>query len=291
MGKACIVALTYNSKNDLPEFFSSIKQLHNRSEIDIFMIDNASNDGTYEMLDRLSKHEGFTLISSGGNLGYTAGNNVFLNDKTRISKYDYIFISNVDLTLEPDAVEEGIKTLESDPKVGIVGSLERQYGTDDIRSFGAFWDYKKGAYGPLKYDGSTTARDVDWTNGAFIGLRREMVEKIGGFDDELWMYCDEMDYAARARNAGYRVVVNPKVVIHHKEKGRKSYFEIFYRTRNILFITNKHHPECVRKVHIKHIRDIFGNAFVHRDLKYGKHVLKGTFAYLRGRMGRVEWKE
>jgi|GEM_PF-3321418 len=294
MAKACMLALTYNAKSDLDDFFSSIRRLREdgigAEILELAVIDNNSTDGTYEELQKIQNELQFKLVRCKENLGYCGGNNVLLNDKEYIKNFEYIFITNVDVSFEPSLVKELLKLLDSDTTIGLACALELSYSTGAVRSCGSFWDYKKGVHGPI-LDVAKDVRDVDWCSGVFICLRREVVEKIGGLDEKIWMYCDDMDLGVRVKNAGYRVVVNPKATIRHKEKGRVSYFEVFYSTRNKLYVTKKHYPKYLFKAHLKHIRDILGNAIVRRDLKYGKHVMKGTFAYLRNQMGRVNWKD
>jgi len=77
-----------------------------------------------------------------------------------------------------------------------------------------------------KYDllrsGSGEARPVDWITGAFIGLRRELFDKIGGFDEDYFMYDEDVDFCLRARQAGFRSYFLPsaKAVHLHPFSGR-----------------------------------------------------------------------
>jgi hypothetical protein len=192
------------------------------------LVDNASGDGTVEAV-----REAFPearVIESGGNRGFSAGNNLGIAE----ARGRALLLLNPDAEVVGDAIPRLLDGLRDDPSVGIVGpALRYPDGTSQPsrRRFPTrltaflestlvqqYWRANRVLDRYFVADRPDDARqEVDWLNGACLLVRREVLERTGGFDEGYFMYSEELDFCERARAAGWRVIYDPTVtVIHHE---------------------------------------------------------------------------
>ena len=200
---------------------------------EVWVVDNASGDGSVEMIE--AEFPQVKVIASSWNRGYGAANNLAIRQATG----RYLLILNPDTQLPPGAIIDTIAEMERRPDIGALGpKLIRADGTLDracrrsfpspevafYRLFGLarlFPNHPRfAAYNLLNVD-EDTALDVDSVCGAYMLLRREVVERVGMFDEAFRMYGEDLDWAYRIKEAGWRVRYHPAVTVLHL-KGRSS---------------------------------------------------------------------
>ena len=129
----------------------------------------------------------------------------------------YYLLLNQDMMLQPTAVAEMVRTLESDPRIGIVMPLHLDPDNPDHVACGG----TEGAF-PLgqHYMGPLAAfsqdRELPWANGAAVLLRKEMVQEIGLLDESMRFICSDVDYSFTARARGWKVWLSAKAHGFHK---------------------------------------------------------------------------
>lgn len=220
-----IIVVSYNTKELLRLCVQSVRKFSNGFEYEIIVIDNSSSDGT---LAWLSKLKNIKLISNTNNPGFAKANNQGIG----IAHGKYILLLNSDTQLEENSLEKMILWMEERPKVGIAsckfknpdGGKQATGGffptlprvflwatfLDDIPQiasiFGSYhpspWWYKK-----LRYQ--------DWVTGAFLMFRREVLKDVGGLDENIFMYGEDVEFCYRAKNAGWKVAYVPIASIFH----------------------------------------------------------------------------
>lgn len=200
--------------------------------VEVWVVDNASADGSAEMVRaRFSQVE---LIESGGNLGFTAGNNLAL----RRCKGRYVLLLNPDTRVAPDALAVLLHYMEAHPETGVVGPQLR-YGDGTLQSSRRRFPTLAMALMESTlleqwFPGNRWARayhlddrspemeqEVDWLTGACLLVRAEVLRSVGLLDERFFMYSEELDWCRRIAAAGWRIVYLPQAVVMHYE-GRSS---------------------------------------------------------------------
>lgn len=191
---------------------------------EIVIVDNASGDGSLERITEGVKAAGWDrvrVVASPRNGGYGAGNNVGIRAGLRSgARPDYIYILNSDAFPDKDAIRYLVGYLNTHPKVGFAGSYI--HGADGEPHCTAFrfpsvWSELEGAarFGPLSrlladhivplpVPEQTGA--VDWLAGASVMMRQDVLDRIGLFDEQYFLYFDETDLCRRAQAAGFPIV-------------------------------------------------------------------------------------
>ena len=197
-------------------------------DTEIYVVDNASRDGSARAAEA---YPGTRLIRNTRNVGYGAANNQAL----RMARGQFILLLNPDALVASDAISTGLEYLRANPAVGILGArillpdgrldppARRSFKTPATYVYKflglsrAFPRHRRFGRYYLSYLDEHDLADVDSVVGAFMLLRRTVIEEIGGFDERFFLYCEDEDLCWRARQAGWRVVYHPGVVVeHHK---------------------------------------------------------------------------
>lgn len=194
-----IVYVTYNSVKWIEGYFKSLlRSKYDLKCVNLYFVDNGSKDDTIAKLEKEKEEAGarfgeFVIHQSASNIGFGAGNNA----GAALGHSPYIFCSNIDTELYEDTLEQISKTVEADE------------GTEY-----ALWELRQFPYEhPKFYDPLTL--ETSWSSGAAFVIRREVYEKIGGFDEQFFMYAEDVDLSWRVRAAGYKLKYVPRAVIKH----------------------------------------------------------------------------
>ena len=207
-----------------------------RIEGGIVIVDNASGDGSFERLCAAVEAQGWTeggrvqVVQSGRNGGFGAGNNFGIcTDLPGGMRPDYVYILNSDAWPEPGAIGRLIAHLDATPVCGMAGSfIKGPDGHPHVTAFrfpsilgefegaartGLFTRLLRRWVIPLPIP-EQTAR-VDWSAGASMMLRQDMLDAIGLFDETFFLYYEETDLCLRAARAGWECHYLPESVAIH----------------------------------------------------------------------------
>lgn len=200
----------------------------------ILLIDNGSTDDSVVFVRE--RFPDVIVRENGGNLGFAAGNNVVLRE----TKADLSVLLNPDVVLSPGclaALEEAM----ADPATGIAGCKLWYPGGEIIQHAGGFITAPRampGHYGIGERDAGQhdDPRDVDYVIGAALAVRRETLAAIGLMDEGYFLFFEDADLCARARQAGFRVVYRPDATGIHVESataapGSLAYLQRFHSGR------------------------------------------------------------
>jgi N-acetylglucosaminyl-diphospho-decaprenol L-rhamnosyltransferase len=199
-----------------------------RRATEIHVVDNASSDGTVEMIR--TEFPDVRLTASQRNLGFGAASNIAI----RQGRGRYVLVLNPDTRVTAGALDELLRLMDEQPEVGICGCrLVREDGSFDHASRRAF-PTVTGALGHFLLVGrhprapKTLAQyrapdvaggPVDAVNGAFMLMRRTALDEVGLFDEGFWMYMEDLDLCYRFREAGWLTWYEPSVTVWHVKGG------------------------------------------------------------------------
>ncbi len=212
-----IVIVTWNCKSYVEECLTSINSQQADISTEIVVVDNASTDGTAEMI--AVRFPRVCLVRSPTNLGFAKGNNLGIGQTSG----KYICLINPDVNVYPDCLAKMLRYLEEHPEVGLLGPQmlgpDGNVGRSTMR-FPTIWNslcralaldslFKRSRIfgGFLMRDFShDLTKDVDILNGWFWMARRDALNQVGMLDDSLFMYGDDLDWCRRFHDAKWRVV-------------------------------------------------------------------------------------
>jgi GT2 family glycosyltransferase len=240
--RVLIVILCYNNSRLTLECLESLRAI-NDDHADVLVIDNASSDGTADMIR--GQRPDIPLIQAGANLGFAAGNNIGLRYALDHG-YDYALLLNNDTEVAADCVSLLVATADSDPAIGIVGPLICYYERPDVVwSAGGTIDWRRGRSamrGLNKIDDGQyhALTDVDFVTGCALLCKRAVIERVGLLDERFFMYYEETEWCVRAARAGFRIVHAPQARVLHKiplDARDDQPYVSYYMTRNrLLFL-------------------------------------------------------
>ena len=237
-----IIVLSYNTEELLANCLRSIYTHLSEKLFELIVVDNASKDGSVVMVKK--EFPKVILIQSSENQGFAKGAN--LGVKKATGKY-FLFL-NSDAVLEDDKIHQMIEFMNELKRASIVGGqLVNTDGTRQ-RSFGRFYTLSvvfamliAGDKGEMWNRKSTESREVDWVSGGFMMVRREVFEKLKGFDEGFFMYLEDMELCYRARKAGHAVYFFPKSKVIHLHQGSSNRaFAIRHIYKGLVYFYRKH---------------------------------------------------
>lgn len=245
-----IIIVNYNVKEFLQNLLHSIDKAAKEIRHEVIIVDNASDDGSVEFLQK--NFPSIKLIANKTNAGFGKAN----NQGMEIAGGKYILLLNPDTLLSEDTLKEMLNFLEATPGAGMAGcKILNPDGTLQLacrRSFPGPWTSfckvtglstlfpksKLFARYNLTFLDENQTYEVDAISGSFMMLKKEVYEKIGGFDEDFFMYGEDLDLCYRIQKAGYKVYyLHSTQIIHYKgESTRRSSLDetkIFYEAMHL----------------------------------------------------------
>ena len=247
MPAVSVIIVSYKVRYYIEQCLYSV--LRSVPDAEIFVVDNDSADGSVEFLRK--RFPQVEVIDNGCNAGFGKANNIALAKATG----RYVLFLNPDTVVAERTIPGCIEYMDAHPDTGAVG-VRMQYGDghfalESRRSLPtpsvAFWHMT--GIGRLfshsrvfaKYHLSYLDRDrecgIDVVSGAYMFIRKEALDKIGGFDEAFFMYGEDIDLSYRILQQGYKNCYLPLPIVHYKgERTNKSsyrYAKVFYDAMNI----------------------------------------------------------
>lgn len=259
--KISVVIVSFNTQKLLKDCLNSIFKKTKGVEIQVIVVDNASSDGSQEMVRK--NFPKVTLIENKKNLGFATGNNIGIKK----AKGEYILLLNSDTRLVEDSLSKMVDFMEENPKIGISscqlvdadGEIQPSGGffpnlfrvfawmffLDDIPFLGSFIK----SFHPHPPEFYTrdpwykSAHFQDWVTGAFFLVRRKVIDETGLLDENFFMYVEEMDYCFRAKRKGWQVFYTPRTkIIHLGGQSGTSKGAILREYQGLKYFFAKHKP-------------------------------------------------
>ncbi|MDA3942687.1 MAG: glycosyltransferase family 2 protein [Bacteroidetes bacterium] len=253
--KLSIVIVNYNVEHFLEQCLYSVRKAVKDMEAEIFVVDNNSVDGSLRMLRE--KFPEVVLIDNKENLGFSKAN----NQAIRRSEGEYVLLLNPDTVVEDDTFTKVISFMDSHPEAGGLGVKmvdgkgnflpESKRGlptpaTAFYKIFGfasLFPRSKRFSKYHLGYLDKNQIHEVDVLAGAFMLMRKAVLDKTGLLDEAFFMYGEDIDLSYRITKAGYKNYYFPETrIIHYKGESTKkssiNYVFVFYNA--MIIFARKH---------------------------------------------------
>ena len=233
-GRISVIIVSWNVREFLVPCINSIIAKTSFKDYEIIVVDNASSDGTVETVK--NRFPSVKLIENGENLGFARACNI----GAKKARAKYLFFLNPDTELREKALDNLLSFLEKNMEADAVGAKllwpDGNYQESYRRFPGTFFSilevfefhyYFPGnslklcsVYGPKSFEKS---QEIDWVVGAAFAVRREIFGKINGFDEDFFMYSEDVDLCKRIKNAGGKVYFCPdSKVVHYRGKSSES---------------------------------------------------------------------
>ena len=200
-----VIVVNYNGKNLLENCFQSISQI-NYPNYEVLLIDNNSTDDSIEFVK--NNYSSAIIIKLEKNYGFAYPNNVGAKN----ARGDYFLFLNNDTKVTPNFIDELVKAMEDEPKVGICQSMLLK-PNGDVDSSGDFIDLIGVAFSSKEK--ISKKREILSAKGASMMVRKEVFEKLDGFDEKFFISFEDVDLGWRAWIMGYKVLVIPQSVVYH----------------------------------------------------------------------------
>ncbi len=258
-----IIILSYQSQYHLSVLLPSVWKSEDmaftassteqqRFSAEVIVVDNGSTDGTTQWLEsEVEKNNNHFLLSliKNKNTGFAAGNNLGIKK----AQGRYALLLNPDTELQPQTLSIMLKFMDEHPEVGIGGcKIIKPDGTLDLacrrrfpnpwNSFSRLFLRNNTDYNYTNIDPGTEM-EVDSVVGAFLMVRRTVLDKIGLLDEAFFMYGEDLDYCWRCKDAGYKVWYYPKTYITHFKgaSSRKAPYKMLKAFHNAMWIFYRKH--------------------------------------------------
>ena len=249
-----IIIVNYNVKNLLRECLLSIQKSTQSIDTEIWVVDNASNDQSVDMIK--TEFPNIHLIENSINLGFAKANNQALEQVSG----EYVLFLNPDTKVNESSIESCLLHAKSHPKCGGIGvrmiDSDGHFLKESKRGFPTPWAsfcrfsylstlFPKSAVFNRYYMGhleEDKRHKIDILAGAFIFIKKDILMTVGGFDDTYFMFGEDIDLSHRIQQAGYHnFYLGDTSILHHKGKStnRKSteYIDRFFGAMKIFVKT------------------------------------------------------
>ena len=222
-----IAVVSYQTRELLCACLDALHPEHLAGRAEVWVVDNCSTDGS---ADAVRERYGWArLVEPEENLGFGRAVNLV----ARQTSTPWVAPANADIAPQPGALERLLAAGDADPQTGIVapqlvrpdGSIQHSVFSFPTLGFTTLFNLGLQSLVPRLGDrlcvegywDPARPRTVPWAIGAFLLVRREAWDAVGGFDEGQWMYAEDLDLGWRVARAGWRTRYVPDAVVHHAE--------------------------------------------------------------------------
>lgn len=250
-----IVIVNYNTKELLRQTVESIIKTSFGFDYEIIVVDNSSKDNSVEMVRE--NFESVVLIANSSNLGYAKANNMGINKAAG----RYVLLLNSDTIVLEDCLQDCVKYMDNNKNIGALGcrvvlrngeldhACKRGFPTPEASLYyllkldKLFPNSRRFGQYDLTYLPQDEINEVDVLIGAFMMVRKHVIDEIGLLDEDFFMYGEDIDWCYRIKAAGYINVYYPRQkIIHYKgASSRKRRFMTIYEFHRAMLLFYKKH--------------------------------------------------
>ena len=224
-----VIIVTWNGRNYIEKLLTSLaKAIEIYNNVEIVVVDNASSDGTPEIIEEFKKlfESKLRIVRLKQNVGFACGNNIGV----AFAKGDIILLLNQDTFVDSKIFKNLVEVFYANREIGIVQCLLKQYYLPNmIDSLGDVMSDVGAAimigFGEIiRKNAPLELKEIFHARGAALAIKREVLEKVGGLFPSYYIGAgyEDLDLSMRVRFAGYKIVLAPNCVVYHHGLVRKS---------------------------------------------------------------------
>jgi len=239
------IVVNWNLKEDTLSCLQSLERLDFPCRI--IVVDNGSSDDSAEYLvRRISRVE---VIKLPTNLGFGAACNCAITWALQDPDCDLLLLLNNDAIIDPHALAELMEAAQANPRVGIFGPKVYYMDVPDVIWYAGAYRRRRilaavdVARGQVDYGQFSTSKVVDYVFGAAMLVRRNVFEQIGLFDEQFFLYLEDLDFCLRAQRANFSLLFVPTAHIWHKVSASTATNQMlrkYYLTKSTIRFLKKH---------------------------------------------------
>lgn len=218
-----VIILSFNTKDItarcLNRLLSSVIscQTKYKNKIEIIVLDNGSTDGSAGMIK--AEYPSVKLIVSKDNTGFSTGNNIAMAK----AKYPFILLLNSDVYVEEDTLSKAFAYFRVNLNCDVLGA-RLNYANGNLQPSAGplpnflniiLWIFGLRGFHPKSKGYFSKAHEVGWIMGAFFMLKRKVFEVTLGFDENLFMYMEEVEWCKRIKDKGFKIWYVPQISVVH----------------------------------------------------------------------------
>lgn len=255
-----VIIVSFNTSDLLRDCLTSLFKAAEAdglsADTEVLVVDNASTDGSEEMVKK--EFPQVTVIKNPTNTGFAQANNQGIQK----AKGEYVLLLNSDTKMKTGSLAGMVECIKKDYRIGVVGgkllnadgTIQQNAGyfphllqvicwmwfIDDVPGVSTIVH----PYHIESKHWYRTEHDVDWVSGACMLVHKSCIKEIGGFDEKIFMYGEEVEWCFRIKRNGFRVIYTPRAETYHL-KGASSagaHAGIVDEFRTLLYFYRKHKP-------------------------------------------------
>lgn len=250
-----IIIVNFNTRQLTLDCLASVYVSQTSYQYEVIVIDNASHDGSVEAIREV--YPDVELIANQNNTGFAVAN----NQGMEVAKGRYILLLNSDTVIQPNTLHTMIYFMDRHPEMGASGckvilpdgsldkACKRGFPTPSASFYYAFGisrlfpDRPKFNQYQLGHLSPDDEYPVDCLVGAFMLVRRETIDQVGGLDETFFMYGEDIDWCYRIKEAGWGIFYYPRTYIVHYKGGsaRRKPLKITYEFHRAMWVFHCKH--------------------------------------------------
>lgn len=262
-----VIIVNFNTHEHLKKCIKSIIEFSVKIEYEIIVVDNNSSEKGIEDVAKIFPQ--VKVIYNKDNSGFGSGCNIGVKN----SKGKYCVFVNPDIIFTSDTLTRLTDFMNEDSKCGVCGGILRNESGEMIYTYnyfpGFFWEFIQAlGFGTNYLIGKLNSKlnlsenykyEVDWLIGAFLFIRRSVFESVKGFDEDFFLYYEDVDIQLRVKNSGYRIYCVKDADFMHYERssvrsleGENTYY--YHLNKSKIIYMEKHFNFLKRKsIYLMHI--------------------------------------
>ena len=242
-----VIIVSYNTADLIGNCLKSVFAASNITR-EVFVVDNASTDGSSDFIK--DNFPSVHLVANTKNIGFAAANNQVLPQ----CKGKYIFLLNPDTEVVSDTFSEAISFMDANPRIGLAGT--KIIYPDGTLQWSVSYKYPGQKYTTNEL--SDLPGKIACVLGASMIGRSELIKKIGGFDEDFFLYGEDQDLCLRIRKLGYEIgYIDSATVVHIGGQSEKNSLssEIWEKKIRAEYIFYRKHylPKTIKRISRAHI--------------------------------------
>jgi GT2 family glycosyltransferase len=286
-----IIILNFNQEADTAECILSLKRMDYKN-YRVILVDNGSSDGSGSRLKERFKE--IDLLRSDENLGFAGGCNLGIRRSLETNPAGYILLLNNDAVVNERLLDELLGAAETNRAIGVAAAVNYYYSSPETVHMAAhrfFWWL--GVQGRLTDMGGAAFKEVQSVSACCMLVKKEVIEKIGVFDERFFMYYEDSDFCLRARRAGFKVAAVRDAKVWHRISailGTRTPQEYYIYTRNQPLFMLKNCPKIFLPIYFSvyfvkvTLRIVYFFLILRRALSSA--VLNGVCDFFMGNFGK-----